>query len=111
MICPGGNCMKENLTAAARACAIAILLLCQSSTFAQTGGGATLVGAVKDSTGSVVAGAKVKVVNTETAFLTETTTQPDGSYYVPYLTPGNYRVTVSAAGFKEFVRDGLTMRS
>ena len=39
------------------------------------------------------------------------TTQPDGSYYVPYLTPGNYRVSVSAPGFKEFVRDGLVMRS
>src|SRR4051794_13655208 len=58
----------------------------------QTGGGATLVGTVRDSTGSVVAGAVVKVVNTETSFLTETTSQPDGSYYVPYLTPGNYRV-------------------
>jgi hypothetical protein len=67
----------------------------------QTGGGATLVGTVKDSSGSVVPAATVKVVNTETSFLTQTTTQPDGSYYVPYLTPGNYRVTVSAPGFKE----------
>src|SRR4051812_27666066 len=33
-------------------------------------------------------------VNTETSFLTETTTQPDGGYHVPYLTPGNYRVSV-----------------
>ncbi|HEY1337794.1 MAG TPA: carboxypeptidase regulatory-like domain-containing protein, partial [Bryobacteraceae bacterium] len=86
------------------------LMLSQAAT-AQTGGGATLVGTVKDSTGSVVAGAAVKVVNTATSFLTETTSQPDGSYYVPYLAPGNYRVTVNAPGFKEFVRDGLSMRS
>src|SRR4051812_41368084 len=87
-----------------------LLLLLQAAVLmAQTGGGATLVGTVKDSSGSVVAAATVKVVNTATSFLTQTTTQPDGSYYVPYLTPGNYRVAVSAPGFKEFVRDGLLM--
>jgi hypothetical protein len=90
---------------------IGLLLFQAVVLMAQTGGGATVVGTVKDSTGSVVAAARVKVVNTETSFLTQTTTQPDGSYYVPYLTPGNYRVTVSAPGFKEFVRDGLMMRS
>ena len=78
---------------------------------AQTGGGATLVGTVKDSTGSVVGQAKVTVINTATNFVTETSTAADGSYYVPYLNPGDYRVKVSAAGFKEFVREGLSMRS
>src|SRR5438270_611426 len=90
---------------------IGLLLLQAAVAMAQTGGGATLVGTVKDSSGSVVAAATVKVVNTATSFLTQTTTQPDGSYYVPYLTPGNYRVAISAPGFKEFVRDGLLMRS
>src|SRR3954469_8889841 len=91
--------------------AILILISETAALFAQTGGGATLVGTVKDASGSVVAAAKIRVVNTETSFLTETTTQTDGSYYVPYLTPGNYRVSVDAPGFKQAVRDGLTMRS
>lgn len=69
------------------------------------------MGTVKDSSGAIVAGATVKVVNTDTSFLTTTTSQADGSYYVPYLAPGNYRVSVNSAGFKEFVRDGLAMRS
>jgi Carboxypeptidase regulatory-like domain len=90
---------------------IGLLLLQAVVLMAQTGGGATLVGTVKDSTGSVVTAAAVEVVNPETSFLTQTTTQPDGTYYVPYFTPGNYRVTVSAPGFKEFVRYGLMMRS
>lgn len=77
---------------------------------AQTGGGATLVGTVKDSTGAVVAGAKVSVVNTGTAFLSETTTVADGGYYVPYLAAGSYKITVEAQGFKRFVRDGITLR-
>ena len=78
---------------------------------AQTGGGATLVGTVKDATGATVGGAKVTVVNTATSFIAETTTSAEGAYYVPYLTPGDYRVKVSSAGFKEFVREGITLRS
>ena len=51
------------------------------------------------------------VVNTATSFIAETTTSTDGAYYVPYLTPGDYRVKVNAPGFKEFVREGITLRS
>lgn len=72
---------------------------------------ATLVGTVKDSTGASVPGAKITVVNTETAFVTEVVSGDDGAYYVPYLVPGSYRVKVVSEGFKEFVREGLTMRS
>ncbi len=78
---------------------------------AQTGGGATLVGTVKDTSGAVVAGAKVKVVNIATSFITEITTSTEGDYYVPYLTPGDYRVMVTSPGFKEFIREGITLRS
>ncbi len=87
------------------------LLLAAGAMMAQTGGGATLVGTIKDSTGAVVAGAKVTVVNTATAFIAENTTSAEGAYYVPYLAPGEYRIKVSAAGFKEFVREGITLRS
>lgn len=90
---------------------VVTLMVAAAAVMAQTGGGATLVGTVKDATGAGVAAAKVKVVNTATAFVTETSTTADGGYYVPYLIPGNYRVTVNASGFKEFVREGLTLRS
>src|ERR1043166_4711020 len=88
-----------------------MLLVVAAALIAQTGGSATLVGTVKDSSGSVVAGAKITVVNTATSFVTATETAADGGYYVPYLTPGDYRMTVNAAGFKESVREGLTLRS
>jgi len=87
------------------------LMVAAAAMLAQTGGGATLVGTVKDATGSVVGQAKVTVINTATNFVTETTSGADGSYYVPYLIPGDYRVKVTASGFKEFVREGLSMRS
>jgi hypothetical protein len=77
----------------------------------QTGGGATLVGTVKDGTGAVVVGAKVKAVNTATNYVSETSTGSEGGYYIPYLVPGSYRITVDAPGFKGYVREGLTLMS
>ena len=78
---------------------------------AQTGGGATLVGTVRDGSGAVVAGAKITVVNTATASVTENVTSSEGAYYIPYLAPGEYRIKVVAPGFKEYVRAGITLRS
>lgn len=77
----------------------------------QTAGTATLVGTVTDSTGAVHVGAKVSAVNVATSFVTETLTTPEGSYYAPYLAPGNYRLTVEAAGFKRYVREGIVLRT
>ena len=90
---------------------VATLVVGSVELMAQTGGGATLVGTVRDATGAAVSGAKVNVVNTETAFVTETTTKEDGGYYLPYLAPGSYRMKVTASGFKEYVREGLSFRS
>lgn len=81
------------------------------SMLAQTAGTGTLVGAVTDSTGAVVVGAKVSVVNVATAFVSETTTSSEGAYYVPYLAPGTYRLTVEAAGFKRYLREGIQIRT
>ncbi|MBM3785340.1 MAG: TonB-dependent receptor [Acidobacteria bacterium] len=78
---------------------------------AQTTGTGTLVGTVSDSTGAVLAGAKVTVVNIDTAFVTESPTNSEGGYYAPYLAPGSYRITIEAAGFKRHVREGIQIRS
>ena len=110
-----GSTRANTLVAARRALSrsaeAAILLLAALPLAAQTGGGATLVGTVKDSTGAVVAGAKLTVSNVATGFITENVTSTEGAYYIPYLTPGEYRIRVKAEGFKEVVREGLTLRS
>jgi len=92
-------------------CLVPVFLLVSGALLAQTGGGATLVGTVKDGSGASVAEAKVTVINTATAFITEITSAADGAYYVPYLAPGDYRIKVSSPGFKEFIREGITLRS
>src|SRR4051812_5144239 len=102
--------MKSGLRTAAWFARV-LLLLAALDAPAQTGGGATLVGTVTDTSGAALAGARVTVVNVATSFITENTTSPEGAYYIPYLAPGVYRIKVSATGFKEFVREGVTLRS
>lgn len=78
---------------------------------AQTTGTATITGAVTDSTGSIIPGAKVTVTNTATRVSIQTTTTTEGTYYVPTLNPGTYRVDIEAQGFKKYVRDGVVLRT
>ena len=91
--------------------ALISLALFSSIGFAQSTGTATLVGTVTDSSGAILAGAKVIVLNTGTSFLSENSTTAEGSYYVPYLSPGHYRLSIEAAGFKKYVREGINLRT
>ncbi|MGQ9635936.1 MAG: TonB-dependent receptor domain-containing protein [Bryobacteraceae bacterium] len=104
-------CASEFLKCTRVLLAIVLLLAACGAAAAQTGGGATLVGTVRDTTGGGIPEARVTVLNTATSFVSETTTTAEGGYYVPYLIPGNYRLTVTAPGFKQYVRDGITLRS
>jgi hypothetical protein len=90
---------------------ILLIVIAASSAFSQTTGTASVLGAATDSTGSVVADAKVTVINTGTQFVSNTVTTGEGTYYVPYLNPGTYRITIEAAGFKKYVRDGVVLRT
>ena len=60
----------------------------------------TLRGTIRDSTGAVVPGAEVSVVHIETNDTHTVTTDDGGTYVVPQLKPGFYRITVQKAGFK-----------
>jgi len=86
-------------------------LITAASAFAQTTGAATMVGTVTDSSAAVMAGARVSVVNPDTGFHFEGVTNNDGYYYIPYLRPGVYNITVEATGFKKYVREGIELRT
>jgi hypothetical protein len=75
---------------------------------AQVAGG-TILGAVIDSSGASMSGAKVIVRNTATDVVRTVTANEEGRYSVPNLIPGNYQVTASAPGFATVVESGLTL--
>src|SRR5437016_14569193 len=89
------------------ACALfAASLFAQSST-----GTATMIGAVTDTTGSVVPGAKVTVTNKDAGFVFTSVSTPEGTWYIPNLNPGNYQLKIEAQGFKTYIQDAISMRT
>jgi hypothetical protein len=89
---------------------LSLIWVSSSLAIAQTTGTATILGAVTDSTGAAVVGARVTVLNIDTSFISSSITTTEGTYYVPYLSPGPYRLTIEAAGFKQYVREGIVLR-
>jgi outer membrane receptor protein involved in Fe transport len=57
-----------------------------------------------------VASATVTITNSATNVSSSITTNGDGDYTAVYLIPGNYSVTVEAAGFKKAVRQNIEVR-
>ena len=71
---------------------------------------ATLNGTVADPSGAVVPRAKVQVKNIETGEMRLVETSAEGEFSAPFLPPGRYAATASAAGFKTVVRDNIILR-
>ena len=61
----------------------------------------SFTGQVTDSSGAVIAGAQVTAVEQDTGFSRAAVTHEDGSYLIPLLPPGHYRLEVQAAGFEK----------
>src|SRR5436309_13513372 len=78
-------------------------LLLGAPLVAQTLG--TITGEVRDSTGGVVPGATVTVVNKATNATRTTQTNEVGLFDFPALPPGNYTVKAELEGFKTASRD------
>src|ERR1700678_1809511 len=71
----------------------------------------TILGTGFDSSGAVVASAKITVVNLGTDQARTEVTNSSGDYIVQDLVAGTYQVRVEAVGFKTFVDTGLTLES
>jgi hypothetical protein len=71
--------------------------------------GATVVGKITDSTGSVIPNAKVDLLRESTGTVHQVSTNDAGNYTVPNLEPGTYTVTVTAAGFGTEVTKGIVL--
>src|SRR5437016_505380 len=78
---------------AAVSAVLALALAAQSTT-------QTIEGVVTDSSGAVVAGAKVMIMNLATGVSTSVTTNASGNYTFTLVPAGNYDVKVETTGFK-----------
>ena len=71
----------------------------------------SIVGTVKDQSGSVVPGATVTLTNTGSSATKTATTSAAGNYEFPNLDAGNYQVSIAAAGFKDVVFAHLVLQA
>jgi hypothetical protein len=71
----------------------------------------TVVGTITDTTGAVVPGVAITLVNTGTSEQHTTKTDERGSYQFVNLLPGAYKVTFERQGFKRMVRDNVEVKT
>src|SRR6266481_2964386 len=69
----------------------------------------TISGTVKDSTGAVLPGTMVVILNDETGISRTLQTDASGRYSAPSLSLGHYRVTGTLAGFHAVSRTGIVL--
>src|SRR5437667_1306082 len=86
-------------------CALMVSLV--APLFGQTERG-NITGQVKDPTGAAIAAAEVTAIRVSTNLQTRTESTAAGDYNIP-VTPGDYRVLISAPGFKRYVRERVTV--
>jgi Carboxypeptidase regulatory-like domain len=89
---------------------LAITILFARPSVAQTFS-ASIAGTVTDPSGAVVAGAKLQMENADTRDTRVQTSGKDGSYSFPNLFPGTYKLSVSAAGFKDYAQTDMVLRA
>ncbi|MBZ2176193.1 MAG: TonB-dependent receptor domain-containing protein [Acidobacteriota bacterium] len=86
---------------------LASLILIPHATLAQST--ARIVGTVRDPSGAAVPDAAVSAINTQTSLQETRQTAADGTFSIPLLPVGLYKVEISKSGFQKIVRTGISL--
>jgi hypothetical protein len=86
-----------------------LALMLAPSLHAQSFG--SVVGDVRDSSGAIIPGAKVTLVNTATSEQRVAASNDAGQYNFVNLNPGSYKVTFEKSGFEVLVHDAVTVET
>src|SRR5438045_7162370 len=71
---------------------------------------AQISGAVRDQSGAVLPGVEVTATQTQTGIARTTVTNETGSYALPNLPLGPYRLEAGLPGFRTFVQSGIILQ-
>src|SRR5437867_3444682 len=69
----------------------------------------TFVGSISDTSGALVPNAVIEFTDIQRGTLKKAISGQDGSYTLPYMQPGQYRVRMVAPGFKAFKLSGIDL--
>src|SRR5215467_12781831 len=84
-------------------------MLCSFCLFAQSDRG-TVTGTVADSSGALIPGAKIALINVDTDTRSETIATETGNFTIPALPAGRYTLRVEHAGFGPYERTGIQVQ-
>jgi len=82
---------------------VLVLLLILQST-------AQISGTVKDQSGAVLPGAGVTATNTDTGIARATVSDETGSFFLPNLATGPYKIEVELPGFRTYIQTGIVLQ-
>src|SRR5262245_15501182 len=83
------------------------LLLLAPAVLAQFGSG--FQGTIVDRSGGIIPDVTVRVTNVDTGVVREVTTSANGTYVVPSLSPGVYRIQTTKQGFGSATQESLVL--
>jgi hypothetical protein len=86
-----------------------LLLVAVSGGLYGQGERGSITGVIKDRTDAPILNVRVVAANLQTNVETQAVTTDSGVYRIPYLPPGNYRVSAMATGFKKAVIEPLVV--
>jgi hypothetical protein len=90
---------------------LASLLVCGlPCTEALAQGTAQINGSVKDQSGAVLPGVEITVTQTDTGITRNTITDERGSFILPSLPTGPYRLEAALAGFRTYAQTGIVLQ-
>src|SRR5215510_11061027 len=87
-----------------------VLLLILNSSMMWAQATAQINGSVRDQTGAVLPGVEVTATNADTGIARMTVTNENGTYVLPNLVTGPYRLEASLPGFRTFVQTGIVLQ-
>ena len=70
---------------------------------------ATISGHVYDPSGAAVPNVKIQAVSVATNETSNATSDSSGAYSIPFLRPGEYKLSATAAGFKQYIQEKITL--
>lgn len=89
---------------------VVLILLSPSAALAQAVANAEIRGVVTDASGAVVPNAQIKATQVETGRARTTVSGNDGSYTLPNLSVGSYKLEVGAPAFSTYVQSGIILQ-
>src|SRR5829696_4178800 len=87
-----------------------LILLASVIVQGQAGSTAQITGTVRDQSGGVLPGVDVTVTQTDTGFTRSVVTDENGSYTLPNLPIGPYRLQAMLSGFRTYQQTGIVLQ-